>query len=381
MIPLSTPHITGNEWKYVKDCLDTGWVSSVGKYVQFFEEKLASVIGKSHATACINGTAALHIALMVAGVKAGDEVIVPALTFVAPANAVRYLGAYPVFIDVDPEFWQLDPQKLEDFLVKECELKGKDLVNKNTGRIVKAIIPVDLLGHPVDMDAILKVAHRFNLMVIEDNAESLGAGYKNQPVGLKADLVCLSFNGNKVVTSGGGGMILTDNASWAKRARYLTTQAKVNEVDYIHEDIGFNYRLSNVQAAIGLAQIEQLDVFIAQKRVMAQRYNEGLRNIKGIRLPKEASWAKSSYWLYTILIDNAVYKESNRMVLQRLHGLGIQSRPLWHPLHRLLPFAECYAYQIKEADRLFDCALSLPSSVHLTEEDQARVIDVLAKRE
>jgi len=269
-VPLCVPEIRGNEWRYVKECLDTGWVSSVGAFVERFEKDMARQAGARHAVAAVNGTAALHVALLVAGVKPDDEVLVSTLTFIAPANAVRYAGAWPVFIDAEPDYWQMDPQRVADFLEKECRLEKGELRNRSTGRRVKAIIPVHILGHPVNIKPILELARKFSLLVIEDATESLGAKYEGRPTGSLADMACFSFNGNKIITTGGGGMITTDNEAWARRAKYLTTQAKDDPVEYIHNEIGYNYRLTNMQAAMGCAQLEQLDDYVVKKRHIAK---------------------------------------------------------------------------------------------------------------
>src|SRR5271157_3460815 len=236
-IPLSAPEIRGNEWRYVKECLDTAWVSSVGSYVDRFEQMVAQQAGTRYAVATVNGTSALHIALLVAGVRPEDEVLVSALTFIAPVNAIRYVGAWPVFIDAEPAYWQMDPARVVEFLERDCRWSDGTLYNQRTGRRVTAVIPVHVLGHPVDLDPILEVASKFGLKVIEDATEGLGATYKGRGLGCLGDLACFSFNGNKIITTGGGGMIVTDNQEWARRAKYLTTQAKDNEVEFIHGEI------------------------------------------------------------------------------------------------------------------------------------------------
>jgi perosamine synthetase len=374
MIPLSEPHLNGTEWKYVKDCLDTGWVSTVGEYVHRFENFCAQYVGRKYGVACNNGTAALHTALMVCGIKPGHEVIIPTLTFVAPANAVRYTGAFPCFIDAEKNYWQLDVEKLNNFLAKECSFANGELVNKHTKRTIKAVIAVDILGHPVDMDALLALARQYGLIVIEDNAESLGSRYKQKPTGKTADIVALSFNGNKIVTAGGGGMVLTDRKEWADRARYLTTQAKDDGSEYIHQEVGYNYRLTNIQAAMGLAQMEHLDEYVSLKRSMALTYTNSFNSIKNVTPLKEAPWAESSFWLYTIL-----WSENSRPVIKYLHEQGIQARPLWHPIHSLKPFEDCFAYSIETANDLYSRAISLPSSVGITKDQQAKVIEGISK--
>jgi len=379
IIPLCVPEIRGNEWKYIKECLDTNWVSSVGPFVDRFEKGLADYAGAKYAIATVNGTAALHIALLVAGVKPDDEVLVSALTFIAPANAIRYVGAWPVFIDAEPDYWQMDPQKAVDFLKQECRWVNDELRNKATKRRVKAILPVHILGHPVDMDPILGVAQKYNLVVIEDATESLGAKYKGRMVGHLGDIACFSFNGNKIITTGGGGMIVTDNEAWAQKAKYLTTQAKDEPVEYIHNEIGYNYRLTNLQAAMGCAQLEQLGDYITAKRRIAATYSEQLTNIDGIKPVTEAHWASGIFWLYTILVEESKYGKNSRELMRYLGKLGIQARPLWQPINTSPAHRGCMEYQVKVALELNQKALSLPSSVGLMPGEQQRVIDAISK--
>lgn len=365
-IPVCVPSIRGNEWKYIKECLDTNWVSSVGPFVDRFEQELAAYVGASHAVATVSGTAALHTALLVAGIQPDDEVLVSTLTFIAPANAVRYVGAWPIFIDAEPDYWQMDPEKVAAFLTYGCRWHNRELRNKITGRRVKAILPVHILGHPVDMDPILELAHKYGLAVIEDATESLGATYKGRRVGHLGDIACFSFNGNKIVTTGGGGMLVTDNEVWAERARYLTTQAKDDPVEYIHHEVGYNYRLSNLQAAMGCAQLEQLEAHVATKRQLADKYTQALHVVPGIQTMPEAPWAFSTYWLYTILVNKIEYGANARAVLAHLSEQGIQSRPLWQPMHLSAAHQGAYAVNCSVAERLNRDALSLPTSVGLT---------------
>jgi perosamine synthetase len=376
-IALCEPEIHGNEWKYIKDCLDTGWVSSVGAYVNSMEKAMASRSETEFAVATVNGTAALHIALIVAGIKPDDEVLISTLTFIAPANAIRYVGAWPVFIDAEPEYWQIDPSKLKDFLEKECSAKNGALVNKTTGRVIKAIMPVHILGHPIDMDPILELSKRFGLVVIEDATEGLGAKYKKKPLGSLGDIACFSFNGNKIITTGGGGMITTNNQVWAKRAKYLTTQAKDDPIEFIHGEIGYNYRLTNIAAAMGVAQLELLDEFILAKRRIAAVYSDAFRFMSGIQPIKEAEWAFSTFWLYTILVDEQEYGVSSRKLIQKLAEENIQARPLWQPMHRSPSMQNCQSYNCNVADKLNKLAVSLPCSVGLSEEKQKKVINVI----
>jgi len=377
MIPLAVPEIRGNEWKYVKECLDTNWVSSVGSYVDRFEQMVAARAGTKYAVATVNGTAALHIALILAGVDADDEVLVSSLTFIAPANAIRYVGAWPVFIDAEPHYWQLDPDQVVDFLEKGCDWDGTTLRNRRTGRRIKALLPVHILGHPADLDPMLAVAGKYSIPVIEDATEGLGALYRGRSVGGIGHMGCFSFNGNKILTTGGGGMLVTNDAAWAARAKYLTTQAKDDPIEYVHNAIGYNYRLTNVLAALGCAQMEQLDAFAAAKRRTAKRYRASLASVPGIQLPQEAVWAFSTYWMYTVLIDEKRSRMSSRELLRELAGRKIQARPLWQPIHRSSAHPGP-GYSCPNADAICARALSLPCSVGLTDSDQDRVIEAIS---
>lgn len=380
VIPLSVPEIRGNEWKYVKECLDTGWVSSVGPFVDRFERDVAAYLGARHAVATVNGTAALHTALLVAGVEPGDEVLVSTLTFIAPVNAVRYVGAHPVLIDAEPEHWQMDPQKTVEFLRRECERRDGGPRNRATGRRVRAILPVHVLGHPVDMDPILEAAREFGLVVVEDATECLGAKYKGRPAGRLGGIGCFSFNGNKIITTGGGGMIVTDDPGWADRARYLTTQAKNDPVEYVHGEIGYNYRLTNVQAAMGCAQMELLDEYIGVKRRIAAAYDAAFAAEPGIAPMRQAPWAGSIWWMYTIRVDAGRRGEDSRALLRRLAGAGIEARPLWQPAHLSPAHRDAQACGCEVAERLYRDALSLPCSVGLTPAQQERVIREICAR-
>ncbi|MGC1421012.1 MAG: LegC family aminotransferase [Terracidiphilus sp.] len=373
-IPLSVPEIRGNEWEYVKECLDTGWVSSVGSYVERFERMVAAQAGTRYAVATVNGTSALHISLLVAGVRPDDEVLVSTLTFIAPVNAIRYAGAWPVFIDAEPTYWQMDSERVLNFIEHDCEWINNELRNRHTGRRVSAIIPVHILGHPVDMEPILTVARKYDLKVIEDSTEALGSTYRGKSPGSCGDIGCFSFNGNKIITTGGGGMIVTDREDWAKKAKYLTTQAKDDPIEYIHGEIGFNYRLTNVLAAIGCAQMEQLESYVAKKRSIAARYQQGLAGIAGLTPMRNASWAESTYWMYTILVDPIEFGMDARQLLRILEAKKIQTRPLWQPIHLSPAHTAERSQSLPVAENLADHALSLPCSVNLSDCDQDRVI-------
>jgi len=376
-IPLSVPELRGNELKYLKECIETNWVSYVGPFVSRLEEIVARTAGTPYAVATNSGTAALHTALLVAGIGPGDEVLVPDLTFIAPVNAVQYSGAAPVFIDVTPDTWQLDPESLETFLREECRRKSGVTIHSRTGKRVKAVIPVHLLGHPCDMDPILALAKRYHLTVIEDAAESMGARYKGKPVGSLGDLACFSFNGNKIVTAGGGGAVTTRRKDWALRAKYLTTQAKDSPDEYIHHAVGYNYRLTNIQAAVAVAQMEKLEEYVGIKRRLAGRYEKAFRPLPGLTLPREATWAFSTYWLYTVLVNEKTFGCTSRELLRELNRQGVQARPLWGPIHQQKPYRHCRAFKIRVASDLYRRAVSLPSSVGLRKKDQDRVINLI----
>jgi perosamine synthetase len=378
-IPLCVPEMTGKEWEYLKECLDGNWVSSAGPFVERIERELAAYVGAEHGVATSSGTAALHVALLVAGVQPDDEVLVSTLTFIAPANAIRYCRAWPVFMDAEPSYWQMDVDKVADFLQRECFVRRGELRNRSTGRRVKAVLPVHILGHPVDMDPLLELARRYGLVVVEDATESLGARYKGKAVGHLGDVACFSFNGNKLVTAGGGGMVVTDNQEWAERARHLTTQAKDDGVEYIHSEIGYNYRLTNIQAALGLAQLEDIEWRLGAKRAIAKSYRKALSSVPGITPMPEASWASSAFWMYTILVNRAEFGMDSRGLLRRLADAGIQTRPLWQPLHLSRAHAQSQAYECHVAGQLYHDALSLPCSVGLTKDDQQRVISVITE--
>jgi perosamine synthetase len=372
-IPLAVPDIGDEERALVDDSLRSGWVA-YGPYVDRFEHEVAALVGAEHAVAMASGTAALHVALVLAGVQPDDEVLVSTLTFISPAFAIRYVGAWPVFLDAEPDYRQLDVAKLETFLRGETTLAGGALRNRRTGRRISAILPVSILGHPADMDAVGALAAEYGLPVIEDAAETLGAAYRGRPAGHLAALSCLSFNGNKIVTCGGGGMLVTDDVAQAERARYLIAQAKDDPLEYVHGEVGFNYRLSNPHAAIGCAQLRRLREFVEAKRRIAAEYEAGFADVPGIAVPGEAPWATSTFWLYTIEVNADAYGLDSRDLLRRLIVAGVQSRPLWQPLHESPSMRGAQAYGCETAEKLHRRGLSLPCSVSLTSEEQARVI-------
>jgi perosamine synthetase len=373
LIPLCASEIAGNDIAYVTECLESGWVSTAGPFVERFERELAAYVGTKFAIATNSGTAALHASLLTAGVKQDDEVLVSDMTFIAPVNAIRYIGAWPVLVDAEPEYWQIDVERLASFLANECSSKGGQLRNRASGRTVRAIMPVHLLGHPCDLDPIRELAARYGLLLIEDSTESLGARYKSEKVGA-AGLSSLSFNGNKLMTTGGGGAIVTNDADWAARAKYLVTQAKDDPLEYIHNSVGFNYRMPSLNAALGCSQLERIESNVEAKRRMVRRYTAGLGAVPGITLMPSAPWASPAWWLYTIRIDHRRYGRSSRELMRLLGKERINCRPIFQPMHLSKAHAGCQAVGGEVAERIVAEALSLPSSVGLTEEDQDRVI-------
>lgn len=371
-IPLSIPNLAGREGEYLAECVSTGWVSTAGAFVTRFERMLSERLG-AHVVATSSGTAALHLAAIVAGVERDDEVIVPAITFMATCGALRYVGAWPTIVDVDDRHWQMDPDAVARFLAERCERRGEALVNRATGRRVRAIMPVHILGHPCDLDRLIEIARGHGLPVIEDAAEALGTAYKGRPVGADGLVGGLSFNGNKIVTTGGGGAVVTRDEGVYRRARYLSTQAKDDEVRYVHKAVGFNYRMTNISAAMGCGQLEQLDAFVARKKAVAAQYRRLLGDVPGIGFMEEANWAGSTWWLFTVRVRPEEFGCDREAVMAGLTERAIESRPLWEPMHRSAALAGCYSFDVKVADRLHAEALSLPCSTNITEGQVERV--------
>ncbi len=381
MIPLSVPCIRGNESRYIQECLDTAWVSSAGKYVDDFERNICQATGAGHAVACVSGTAALHVALRVVGVAPGDEVIVPSLTFIAPVNTVRYLNAEPVFMDCDA-FYNIDVEKTVDFLKEETKMAHGFTVNRQTGRRISAIIPVHVFGHAVDFSGLLDLCREKNIKVVEDASESLGTRYKRDVLdgrhtGTVGDIGCLSFNGNKIMTTGGGGMLLTDSAEYAEQVLYLTTQAKDDAVRYIHHDVGYNYRMTNVAAAMGVAQLEQLDEFCRIKRKNFEIYRAAINAIDGLKLAEPPDYADCNHWFYCLQIDAAVYGMDRDELMEALSEKGIQTRPVWYPNHLQKPYCNNRYYRIEKALELWRNTLNIPCSVGLTDRDIEQVVEAV----
>lgn len=358
-LPVAKPLLGEQELRYVTECILTGWVSSAGKFVTRFEEMFADFGGTGYAIATSNGTAALHLALLALDIGPGDEVIVPTLTFIATANAVTYTGARPVFVDSEPDTWNIDPNLIEEAITPQTQ----------------AIIPVHLYGHPANMDPILKIAARHGLAVVEDAAEAHGARYKGRRVGGIGDIGVFSFYGNKIITTGEGGMVVTNRADLAERVRMLRDHGMSPEQRYWHPVLGYNYRLTNLQAAVGVAQMEKVDHILSAKRRIAQAYNEGLREVPGITLPPNAPWAYNVYWLYSVLVDADVFGHTRDDLIARLKEQDIETRPLFPAIHTQ-PIYDS-GQRLPAAEHLATTGLSLPSAVGLRLEDVARVAEAV----
>lgn len=364
-VALHEPRFKGNEWTYLKECLDSTFVSSVGKFVGRFEADLATYTGARHAVAVVNGTAALHIALKLAGVCPGDEVLLPALTFVATANAVAYCDAIPHFVDSADDTLGVDPQALRTYLSRAAELRGGQCVNRATGRVIRALVPVHTFGHPVDIEGVMALAHDFRLALVEDAAESLGSTVGGRHTGTFGLLGTLSFNGNKTITTGGGGAILTNDTAIARHAKHLTTTAKVpHRWAYLHDEVGYNYRLPNLNAALGCAQLEHLATFVAAKRRLYEKYKAALAQVPFIRLVAEPRGCTSNYWLQTLLLDEAVTDQRDA-ILATTNDAGLMTRPAWSLMHRLSAYQACPRTDLPVAESLERRIINLPSSANL----------------
>jgi perosamine synthetase len=360
-VPLHEPTFNEKEVDYVTDCIRTGWVSSVGKYVDRFEAELATYTGVKRAVAVVNGTAALHIALKIAGVKAGDEVLIPSLSFVATANAVTYLQAIPHFIDVSEKTLGVDPWKLEVYLDEVGEVHGNKFINKKTGKIIKAVVPMHTFGHPVELDKLIDVCEHYHLVLVEDAAESLGSTYKGKHTGSFGLVNAVSFNGNKIITTGGGGAILTNDDKLADYAKHITTVAKIpHAYEYMHDEIGYNYRMPNINAALGCAQLEKMNTFFASKRELTNKYINLFKHVDGIDLFTENDNTISNYWLQTLIIDPVLHNRDE--ILNNLNSVGVMSRPIWTPLHELAPYKNCPKSDLSITVELKGRIINIPST-------------------
>ena len=357
--PLHEPCFEGNEWTYVKECLDTGWVSSVGKFVDRLEQDMAAYTGARRAVAVVNGTCALQVALQLAGVSRDDEVIIPALTFVATANAVAHLGAVPHLADSSAHTLGMDPDALEAHLSGTTRRTAAGTFNSATGRRIAAVVPMHTFGHPVDMDRLLEVCARYELPVVEDAAESLGSFYKGTHTGNHGLISALSFNGNKTITTGGGGMIITNDEALADRAKHLTTTAKTpHRWEFNHDEIAYNYRMPNLNAALGCAQLEKLPEFIRRKRALAADYAAAFKEIEGVRFFVEPDFAQSNYWLNSLLLDDPAMRDG---LLAAANDAGIMTRPAWTLMHRLPMYADAPRMELPVAEGLAARLVNIPS--------------------
>lgn len=373
MIPLSVPQIEGNEWQYVKDCLDTGWISSAGEFVNRFEKLVAEYCGAKYGVACSNGTVGIHIALHLLGVGREDYVIAPDITFIATLNAISYTGAQPILIDVDPRNWQMDLNLLEKFLVEKCDLQ---LINDRTicvlkedGKRIAAIVPVHVLGNCGDLNRLTNLAKRFHLEIVEDATESLGTTFNGNHTGNFGKLGVFSFNGNKIISTGGGGVIVTNDEALAKRAKHLTTQAKNDPMEYYHDEIGYNYRLVNILAAIGVAQMEKFPEFLERKKETDAFYRKQLVGVGDIEFQAVDENVNPNCWLFTFKTAKM------RELLKYLNANGVQSRPFWVPMHQLPMFQNVLFYSKKQiSNTIYESCISIPSSSGITPEERQEVV-------
>ncbi len=372
MIPLSIPHLAGNEWTYVKECLDTGWVSTAGAYVTRFEEAIASFTGSKHAISCMNGTAGLHTAMNLLGIGAGDYVLAPNLTFVATLNAISYTKAEPLLLDIDPQSWQLDLDLLQRFLETATYVKENVCYLREDDRRIASLMPVHVLGNMCDMDRLGALARNNHIPVIEDSTEALGSTFRGRHAGTFGRFGTSSFNGNKIITTGGGGMIFTQNEDLAAHAKHLTTTAKTDPLDYFHDEVGYNYRLVNVLAAIGLAQMEQLPDLIVHKKRMDAYYREQLAGVGDIQFQQITEGVDPNCWLFTFRTERM------RELLHYLNARGVQSRPFWTPMNQLPMYAHLrYITDEDHATRVHATAISIPSSSGLSQEQLAEVVHAI----
>ncbi len=379
-IPLSVPNLKGNELKYITEALETEWVSTGGPYVNNFEKNIAEYVKARGAVACQNGTSGLHMALLLCGVIRGDEVIVPSLTFIAAVNPVRYIGAEPIFMDCDDSL-TIDADKLSEFCQLECNFIDGKLINNKTKKQVKVVLVVHVFGNMADMEKILPIAQQYNLEVVEDATEAIGTyyvegKYTGKYAGTIGTVGVYSFNGNKIITTGGGGMIVSDDEKLLQKAKHLTTQAKSDELYYTHDDIGYNYRMTNLQAALGLAQLEQLEDFVEIKKRNYKLYQTELNSYQGMKMLEFRSDIRPNYWFYSLLL-NEIQKENRSEFINKLQAEGIQTRPVWGLIHEQQPYRNSQTYEINKARYYYEHIINLPCSSNLREEDVYAVVKAI----
>lgn len=376
MIPLSVPFLNGNEWKYVKNCLDTGWISSAGSYVNQFEQQVADYAGAKYGIACMNGTVGLHIAQILSGVTSDDHVIAPNITFIATLNAIKYTGASPILIDVDPHNWQMDLNLLDRYLkenVVRKKINGEiNAFHKVTNKRIKAIMPVHVLGNVGDMNYLQEIADLYHLDIIEDSTEALGSLFQGKHAGSFGKFGVFSFNGNKIISTGGGGVIVTNDEELAKKAKHLTTQAKVSAMEYIHDEIGYNYRLVNVLAAIGVAQMEEFPILLDNKKRMDNYYRSNLLGVGDIEFQSVSADVDANCWLFTFKTRHM------RGLLEYLNGNGVQSRPFWVPMNQLDMFKnDIYVTKENNSNNIYKTCISIPSSAGITQAEMETVVKTI----
>lgn len=381
-IPLSVPNLKGNEKKYIIDAIENEWVSTAGSYINRFENEMAHYLKVETAVACQSGTAGLHLALIASGVQENTEVIVPTLTFIAAVNPVKYIGAAPVFMDCDASL-TMDVDKLERFCEEECDFSKGMLINKTSNKRVCAIVVVHVFGNTANMEKIIHIAHKYNLKVIEDATEALGTYYTEGPykgkfLGTIGDFGVYSFNGNKIITTGGGGMVVAKEAEELQMIRYLSTQAKDDELNYIHHNIGYNYRMTNLQAAVGVAQLEQLEEFISVKKSNYERYEELMLDVEAIKLLPFSSQIRTNYWFYSAVIadDKRIKRDE---LIKRLSEANIQTRPIWGLIHEQRPYQGNQAYKIEKAIGYQQQVVNLPCSSNLSHQEVDYVVDTIKR--
>jgi Predicted pyridoxal phosphate-dependent enzyme apparently involved in regulation of cell wall biogenesis len=380
-IPLSVPNLTGNELKYLANAIKTGWISTNGSYVNKFEKNVAEYVQVKGAISCQSGTSGLHLAMLVLGIKKGDMVIAPTLTFIAAINPITYVGAVPVFMDCDDSLC-MDPIKLRKYCVEECDFINGRLIDRSTGKYVKAILVVHIFGNMADMEAIMQVAEQFNLLVVEDATEAMGTyylegKYKEKYAGTIGNVGVYSFNANKIMTTGGGGMLVSNNEEYLKHAKHLSTQAKRDEINYLHDEIGYNYRMTNMQAALGIAQLEQLEEFVAIKEENYHYYKEKIKQKLNIDLLAFRDGIRSNHWFYSMSVSKL---NGNRTkVFDYLQDKNIQTRPIWGLISEQLPYQEAKTFKIELAKYFWANILNLPCSTNLAKNDIDYIVEIMEK--
>jgi len=380
-IPLSVPNLSLDIVENIKECVETGWVSTGGRFITEFEEKVAKYVGVNEAVGVQSGSAGLHVGYRLLGLEAGDEVIMPTVTFIATVNPAMYIGAHPIFIDCDDTL-NMDLDKLEKFLENNCELTKDGLFNKNSGRKIKVLSIVHVFGNPINMERVMKIANKYKIKVLEDSAESLGSFYtkgnlKGKHTGTIGHLGVFSFNANKILTTGGGGMIVSNDKELLEKARFLSVQAKTDPLYFTHDEIGYNYRLTNIAAAFGVSQMKQLEKFVEIKIDNYNFYKEGLKEIEGLELLTFNENTRSNYWFYSLIVDKEKYGIDRDELLIKLNECGIQTRPLWGLMHEQKPLKEFETYEIEKARYYVENLINIPCSSNLTKEQIDIVLDKL----